>query len=527
MNQGLTLKDYFGAVRRRAWTVVLTVAIGAPLTAGVAFLLPPVYESTARILVESQQIPTDMVRPTVTASAAERLQVIEQRLMTRDNLLAVIDRLNLFADQPNLTPTDKVELLRKASQIQMISFGSSRRRGDPVTVSTFTISYRADSPVLSARVANEFVTMVIEQNLQSRNERAAETNDFFKGEVDRLAAELLSIEGQITGYKRANEAALPDSLSFRRSALNDLEQRMFEREQRVAGLEESRVTLTRALATGEDVALDQKYTPEERELHNLEQAYLQQRAIYSESHPSMKNLAARIEAMRQVVGSSSSNDAQTARENEISRQIDVINSQLSKLADQRVMDESRKRSLEASIEKTPEVEMALNALYRRHSDLQEQYSQATSKQAEAETGEKLEVNRQSERFEVIEQARVPERPVAPNRALIAGGGLIGSIALGLGLAMLAEMTNTAIRSPRDLERWHDLHPVVTVPYVRTAAEVRFGRLRMAGIVLALIVVIPSGLYAVDQYYLPLPLIAEQLMDRLGIDNVIKIIGRRL
>ena len=63
------------------------------LAVGMAYKLPPVYLSTALILVESQQIPSELARSTVTTSAADRLELIEQRLMTRENLLEIIERL--------------------------------------------------------------------------------------------------------------------------------------------------------------------------------------------------------------------------------------------------------------------------------------------------------------------------------------------------------------------------------------------------------------------------------------------------
>ena len=48
------------------------------------------------ILVESPEIPTDLVEPTVTAAATERIQVIQQRLMARDSLLPIVEKFNLF-----------------------------------------------------------------------------------------------------------------------------------------------------------------------------------------------------------------------------------------------------------------------------------------------------------------------------------------------------------------------------------------------------------------------------------------------
>jgi uncharacterized protein involved in exopolysaccharide biosynthesis len=530
MEQGLTIFDHLGAFRRRAWILVLAIAIGTPLALGIAFVLPPVYSSTAKILVESEQIPSDLARSTVTASAAERLQLIEQRLMTRENLLGVIERLGLFTDRPDMTPSQKVEEVRDSTLIENDSdpFGdsSSRRRG-PVSVAAFTITFEANRAILAASVANEFVTMIIERNLQSRNKRAAETNVFFKTEIERLAGELLAIEGQITAYKRDNDAALPDSLRFRRAEIADLDERMFEREQRRFGLEESKRALEQALITGEGT-VERRLTRDEQQLRDLELTYAQQSAIYSENHPTLRAMAARIKVLRRSINpTTAGSDSGSFRDTEITQQIRLIDTQLALHSKQRAVDDARKVALEASIAKTPDVEMVLNALNRRHSELQVQYEQAVLNQADAEIGEKLEINRQAERFEIIEQAVVPDAPVAPNRPLIAVGGTFGSAVLGVALMLLVETLSTTIRTPRDLERRLDLRPVVTIPYIRTDFEIRRRRLRTTGVVLAVLVIVPSGLYAVDQYYLPLSLLAERLLDMAGLNEFLQLIDRRL
>ena len=73
----------------------------------------------ARFLVQSQQIPTELVRPTVTSAAQERIQVIEQRTMTRDNLVAIADKFQLFPDKRTLmSVTELVALIRKQTKIK-------------------------------------------------------------------------------------------------------------------------------------------------------------------------------------------------------------------------------------------------------------------------------------------------------------------------------------------------------------------------------------------------------------------------
>jgi len=81
----LTLNDYLSILKRR-WVQMLVVFLLVLLAAiATAVLLPPTYQSTGTILVESQQIPPDLVKATVTGFADERIAVIKQRVMTRDN----------------------------------------------------------------------------------------------------------------------------------------------------------------------------------------------------------------------------------------------------------------------------------------------------------------------------------------------------------------------------------------------------------------------------------------------------------
>src|ERR1700730_10652810 len=93
---------YWELLKRRALYVAIPFVLIASGGFAVAMLWPPTYLSEGKILVQSQEIPTELVRPTVTNAAQERIQVIEQRTMTRENLLAIIDKFQLYANQRNL-----------------------------------------------------------------------------------------------------------------------------------------------------------------------------------------------------------------------------------------------------------------------------------------------------------------------------------------------------------------------------------------------------------------------------------------
>src|SRR6478672_10581150 len=111
---------FYWALLKRRWAYFfIPFLMIASAGAGVALLLPATYSSEGKILVQSQQIPTELVRPTVTSAAQERIQVIEQRTMTRDNLLAIVDKFKLFPDRRTLmSPTQLVELMKKSIKIE-------------------------------------------------------------------------------------------------------------------------------------------------------------------------------------------------------------------------------------------------------------------------------------------------------------------------------------------------------------------------------------------------------------------------
>jgi polysaccharide biosynthesis transport protein len=80
-----TLEDYLAILKRRKWQLILPIVLLAPIAVIVALTLPPIYRSTATILIEQQEIPPDLIRTTVTSFADQRIQVIKQRVMTTKN----------------------------------------------------------------------------------------------------------------------------------------------------------------------------------------------------------------------------------------------------------------------------------------------------------------------------------------------------------------------------------------------------------------------------------------------------------
>jgi uncharacterized protein involved in exopolysaccharide biosynthesis len=118
-DQSLDPFQYYAILKKRKFYGLIPCIVVFAIGFAIAMLWPPTFLSEGKILVVSQQIPIDLVRPTVTATASERLMTIEQRVMTRDNLLKIVDKYRLYADRRDtLSRTDMLDLMRNNAVIK-------------------------------------------------------------------------------------------------------------------------------------------------------------------------------------------------------------------------------------------------------------------------------------------------------------------------------------------------------------------------------------------------------------------------
>ena len=197
-------------------------------------------------------------------------------------------------------------------------------------------------------------------------------------------------------------------------------------------------------------------------------------------------------------------------------QLSEIDTRISMLQEQRAETEERLAELSESLARTPANTVALDELTRAYANIEEQYNLAVDRLAQASTGERIESLSRGQRISVIEPPAVPNTPTKPNRMLIAGGGTMFGILAGIGLVLLIELLNRTARRPEDIVKRIGVRPLATLPYMRSRSEVFWKRLIKITLYLAILVGLPAAVYAIHLYYLPLDLLADRAMNKIGV-----------
>lgn len=520
----LDLKFYWAVFLRRLPYFLVIVAFMTAIGVTVAMILPPVYTSAASILVEPPQIADQATaQTTVPVNPYEQAQIIEQRLMTRANLLALAERVGLYADvDPPMTANALVADIR--DRITFIGFTPDVTRAAELPSATILgVSFNGPTAELANKGANELVNLVLEENVKLRTDRANDTLSFFQTEVNRLQGELERESDKIAKFKTANFEALPDSLTERRNRQILEQQRLIDLEREESDLKNQRASVVWVFERTGRSATAGALSPEEEQLDALQNQLVQQRTIYAAGSPRIRMLENQLAGLQKLVDEQRAARAVPGADgtpakptSELDLELAPIDARLGFIDQEKAAIQKTLDDLDKSLQATPVNEQILGGLERELTNIQNQYNAAVANAGQATVGERIEVLSKGERFSLIEQPNLPVSPSSPNRKLIAAAGMIGGFGAGLAFIVLMEMINRSIRRPVELTSKLGMQPFATVPYIRTPGEVRRKRWIIGATLAVIAVGIPAALFAVHTYYEPLDLLMGDSLEKVGL-----------
>ncbi len=509
--------DYFQIIKNRKWALILPVLIIFIIAVSVALLLPPVYKSTSTILIEEQEIPADFVITTVTSYAEQRIQTINQRIMSTTKLLDIINRFNLYADKKDRWTTEKiVDRMREDVAMEPISVEVMDRRTGRASVATiaFTLSYEGkDSPETVQRVADNITSLFLKENLQVRERQTSETSKFLASEMDKVETDLAGIEAAVARFKEEHINELPELLQVNMQSLNNIEQNVDRMNEQLRSLKERESSLQAQISglTSDAVNLDKRRLDELK----LQIVYLKSR--FSDEYPDVVKTKAEIAELEKRL-KKSENTKDDSGDNPVyitlASQLAGINADIKSVNRQIIGLKDKQEDYIKRIEATPRVEEQFKALAAKQMNTRAKYEDLMRKLMEARVAQGLEKEQKGERFTLIDPARLPEKPFKPNRLAIILIGLVLGIGAGIGTAALMEFSDQSAKTPEALALATSFPVLGSIPEIVTEKDLnRIKKKRIATAAVILICII-AGLAAFHFFVMDLNVFWAKLMRKM-------------
>ncbi len=233
---------------------------------------PAVFEATAVIQIEAPKVTTNLASgATVTTTSGNRLKLIEQKLMSRDSILAVIEKFDLFGGDAAPSDSIRVGLFRESVQITELIDPAQAWRPD-VQPSGLSITVRLGDARKAADIANELLAQVLAEGKKRSEIRASQTLAFFETEEARIGAEIEALSLEFARFKERNAASLPGNTEAQQDQLSRLQETQLEFENRFVELETNSSRLRAEERQRQSELLSQQLSLVETRIADIEKA---------------------------------------------------------------------------------------------------------------------------------------------------------------------------------------------------------------------------------------------------------------
>ena len=438
------------------WQRKLFVLLPAILVAGAgvaaAFLLPRSYESSAVFLVESQNLPGGVGTGQVDDVIDRRIAKIRQQILSRPDLVELIQTNNLYDASSRSEPLSKlVERMRNATNISAVDADIAQGvRGKANAGSiAFSLTFEYPKAREAQLVAQTFVDRLLKLDASESQSQAATNVRFLEDQQTDLQKQVDAIEGQINGITGRNGAALSSGSGMGMITIGG------DYDSQISNLRRENAQLLAQMG-GSAVGRDPNVVA-------AEAALAAARSQFSDDHPDVKLAQSRLSAAK----ANATNFQANAVSSSIQRQIAANNQSIAELSGARAMAQGRAATMAAAQARGPAIAQQVSQLQAKADQIRVDLGRVSTNLLSARSMAKLTEEQRGERLTLIDPPVTPDTPTSPNRPLLIVGGILGGIGLGSALALLVELILRPIRNVSTLTRIVGAPPLGVVPVLST------------------------------------------------------------
>ncbi len=527
-----TAGEIAAMVKRQKWLILLPMVTVTAAIGYVVYKLPSIYESTSLLTVKPPTISSNLVQSLSNEGLSQRLQTINQEVLSRSSLEPMVQKYDLYKSERNSgMPMELiVEKMYKNIKVELEESGDQK-------VAAFRLRYRDRDPQATRNVTAELASKYVNAQIQTQTEIAESTKDLFDRQLNEKKTALDNLEKQRLDIMTANVATLPESEQGMVAQLGGLRDREGNITKEKEALMNERGRLSDAIgANNRQMRLIEDFGEKEtqdtaRQAADPESSpgyieMIKKRAdlnaqldnllkVYKDKHPTVVAKQSEIARVNEEIENlrkssdrkvasatrSSSRKAELQKkslelENQrIQGQIGQIEQQMAAKDNEIKQNAAQIAALETRINQIPNVKVALEGITAQYQSAKQTYDEILKKKNEAETVVGVETNAQGETIRVQDPANIPQSPVAPKRFLLTLVGTGIGLLLGLFFAACVEVPRLfRIQNIADVKHYTGLPVLASVPPLLSPAERTWIRraswLKLLGGVISAVAIIP-------------------------------------
>ena len=427
----MNLIQFFLILKARKGLILVSLALTVLIVGVGSAFMPKVYTATASLVVNLHggDPVTGLAMPNqlIPGYLATQVDIISSRNVA----LKVVDALNLAPPAANPADPKSGERMSKRdwqanSLLKNLDVQPSRES------SVLYITYKSPDPQTAARVANAFVQAYTQTNLELKTQPARETSRWFDQQLGELRNNLAQAQVKLSSYQQSKGiVSLDNKLDTESARLAELSTQLVAAQAQTFDSQSQQNTSSNASPSIVNNQLIQSLKSElaraEAKLSNLS-------ARVGKNYPEYQRAQAEADSLRAKLNS----EIAVARES---------------LGNSYSAAQQREGALRAALAAQKTKVLALNAerdggavLAREVEGAQKLYDQALQRYGQT----RLEGHAGQTEVAVLSSAIIPSSPASPRLGMnLALAILLGTL-LGIGLALLREMTDRRVRSAYDL-----------------------------------------------------------------------------
>ena len=485
----LDLQRYLGIARRRHLHFLIPLFFGWIMVWGSSWLLAPRYRSATLILVEQPTMPKDYVTPNINDDLQQRMQSITQQILSRTNLLHIVDQFHLYAqERREATPDDKVTQMRKDIDIDVV-------RDTRNQITAFNVSYASRDARVAQVVTGELTNLFINQNLEVRQRQSEDTTHFLESQLEAARQDLAAQEDKIRQFKAQHVGEMPGQVNSNLQILQGLQAQLQNAEDSLNSARQQKVYL-QSLADQYRTLQGPVKGPEggpvglaaiDDQLQKLRTQFTDLSSRYTSKHPDVRKLKeeiAKTEKIREQflanVRSASAKPAPDGSDSSHGGMMDSAQAAMlapveSQLQSNQVEIKNREQAIAGLRVKVEEYQSRLNQepireqqladLSRGYDQSKVNYDALLKKKNESSMATSMELLQQGERFRVVDPPSFPLKPEFPNRLKFCGIGLGVGLAFGLAIVGTFEMVDHRLHSEKEIKQLLPVDVIAEIPAI--------------------------------------------------------------